>query len=235
MKTEQTLVQTTRTEMKNILLDVNTSQFVSFISKTPQKMNDYLDYWLIQENGKKKKNPNPTSNPFQNSGIYSKQYKIDIVIGFNNYEELVINRLRKEGKTEEEVQNFVNRHEIKRTEKITQMRENGKTEEEITEEMNKPQKENWWNVLSNSLCTDKRTESKFYLRYQFTEKSHSKDTEYTHNDNPIERQMFRDYLTKKNTDSYESQGLDKPLNIQMCDLSNIIELTMNGTKYILTD
>ena len=220
--------------MKNILLENNTNQFISMVSKTPQKMNDYLDYWLIQENGKRKKNPNPTPNPF-NSGIYKEQYKIDVLTGFGDYDKIIINRLRKEGKTEEEVQNFVNRHEIKRTEKINRLRTEGKTEEEITEEMNRPQKENWWRVLSNSLCTDRRTESKFYLRYVYTERTHSHPDKFTFEGNEVERGVFEGYLTKKNTDSYSSQGLDHTFNIQMVDLDHIVELTMNGTKYILTN
>ena len=201
MKTEQTLVQVSRTEMKNILSEVNTSQFISFESKTPQKMNKWLNYWLEVE-GSRKKNPNPTPNPFMDFGIYNRQVKIDIVIGFD-YEDSVNGRRVKEYKTPD----F----------------ESGQG------------KEPWFNLVSKSLVTDKRTESKFYLRYQFTDRSHMKENEYSHDGNPIERQMFQDYLVKKNTESYSNQGLDNTLNFQVCDLKHIISITMNHHKYILTD
>ena len=233
MKT-QTTVRISRIEMKNILSENNTNQFISHISKTPQKMNNFLDYWLIV-NDKKKKNPNPTINPFIESGIYKEQYKIDVLTGFGDYDKIIVNRLKKEGKTEEEVQNFVNRHEIKRNEKIEQMRESGKTEVEIQEYLNRPQKESWWRNVSNSLVTDRRTETKFYLRYIYTERTHSHKDKFTFEGNEVEREIFEGYLTKKKTESYSSQGLDHTFNIQFCDLENIVEMTMNGTKYILTN
>jgi hypothetical protein len=198
---KQTLVQISRTEMKNILSEVNTSQFISFESKTPQKMNKFLDYWLEVE-GSKRKNSNPTPNPFMEGGIYNRQHKIDIVTGFD-YERSVNGRREKEGKESD----FVSGEG----------------------------KEPWFNVISKGLVTDKRTESKFYLRYQFTDRSHMKENEFTHNDNPIEKQMFEDYLVKKNTDSYSNQGLDNPLNFQVCDLKHILTITMNHVKYVLTD
>ena len=213
MKTKQTLVQISRTEMKNILSEVNIPQFISFESKTPQKMNKWLDYWLMVE-GSKKKNPNPTPNPFMDNGIYNRQVKIDIVTGFD-YEDSVNGRREKEGIETP----FVGGYKP--------------TFDEDGEE--KPQREVWFNMISKGLVTDKRTESKFYLRYQFTERSHMKENDYTHNDNPIEKQMFEDYLVKKNTDSYSNQGLDNTLNFQVCDLRNILTITMNHHKYLLTD
>lgn len=230
----QSIVRISRIEMKSILEENNTNQFISFVSKTPQDMNKFLDYWLIIE-GSKKKNPNPTMNPFLDGGILKEQYKIDVLTGFGDYENIIVNRLRKEGKTEQDVQNFLNRHEIKRDRTIVEMREGGSTEVEIQEFLNRPPRENWWNVISNSLVTDKKTESKFYLRYVYTERTHSHPDTFTHNGNVVERGIFEDYLTKKNTDSYSSQGLDHTFNIQFCDLDNIIELTMNGTKYVLTN
>jgi len=235
MTTKQTtIVRTSREEMKNILSENNTNQFISMVSKTPQDMNKFLDYWLIIE-GSKRKNPNPTINPYMESGIYKEQYKIDVLTGFGDYENIIVNRLRKEGKTEEEVQNFINRHEIKRTETIQRMREEGKTEEEIQEYLDRPQRENWWRQISNSLVTDTKTERKFYLRYVYTERTHSHPDTFTFEGNEVEREVFEGFLTKKNTEGYSSQGLDHTFNIQFCDLDNIVELTMNGTKYILTN
>jgi len=197
----QTQVQVTREEMKNILSDVNSPQFISMVTNVPQKMNKWLDYWLI-ENGSKRKNPNPTPNPYTDGSIIQHMKKIDIVIGFD-YEDSVNGRRKKEGK-EEDFQSGQGR-------------------------------EVWFNVISKSLVTDKRTESKFYIRYQFTDRSHSDTPEYFHNGNPIEKQLFEDFLVKKNTDSYSNQGLDNTLNFQVCDLRNVEVITMNHTEYTLID
>lgn len=222
--------------MKSILEENNTNQFISVVSKTPQNMNKWLDYWLMVE-GSKKKNPNPTLNPFLESGIYKEQYKIDVLTGFGDYDNIIINRLRKEGKSEEVIQNFINRHEIKKEERrISLMEKNPEwSDDEVEEYMENNKKEVWWTPISNSLVTDKKTESKFYLRYVYTERTHSHPDTFTFEGNEVERGIFEDYLTKKYTDSYSSQGLDHTFNIQMCDLDHIVELTMNGTKYILTN
>ena len=53
-----------RTELKNILSGVNHPDMVSYTSLTPEDLNQYLDYWLTNDEGKKKKNPNPTRNPY---------------------------------------------------------------------------------------------------------------------------------------------------------------------------
>jgi len=225
MKQEQTLVQISRDEMKDILSDVNTNQFISFESKTPQNMNKWLDYWLMIE-GSKKKNPNPTPNPFLESGIYNRQVKIDILTGFD-YDNSVDGRRKKEGIEEPFEGGF--------KKQIVSKDENGEVIKDENGNVIMKDREQWFNVISKGLVTDKRTESKFYLRYQFTEKSHMKENEYTHNGNPVERQIFEDYLVKKNTDSYSNQGLDNPLNFQVCDLRHILTITMNHHKYILTD
>ena len=213
MKTqEQVLTQVSRTEMKNILSEVNIPQFISFESKTPQKMNKWLDYWIMIE-GSKKKNPNPTPNPYMESGIVNHQVKIDIQTGFD-YVNSVNGRREKEGKETD----FVGGYTPK-----------------VDEDGNDITREVWFNIISKGLVTDKRTESKFYLRYQYTERSHSKDNDYIFEGNSIDKLIFQDYLVKKNTDSYSNQGLDHTLNFQVCDLRNIISITMNHVKYLLTD
>ena len=45
----------TRTQLRNMLSVVNNPDMISFVSRTPEKMNQYLDYWLIGEGGKKTK------------------------------------------------------------------------------------------------------------------------------------------------------------------------------------
>jgi hypothetical protein len=198
---KQTQVQVTREEMKNILSEVNTPQFISMVTNVPQKMNKWLDYWLEVE-GSRKKNPNPTPNPYTDGSIIQHMKKIDIVIGFD-YEKSVNGRREKEGKE--------------------------------TDFVSGEGREPWFNMISKSIVTDKRTESKFYIRYQFTDRSHSDTPEYFHNGNPIEKHLFEDFLVKKNTDSYSNQGLDNTLNFQVCDLRHIEVITMNHTEYTLID
>ena len=50
----QSIVTVSRNEMKTILEENNTNQFISFISKTPQKMNKWLDYFIMIDGNKKK-------------------------------------------------------------------------------------------------------------------------------------------------------------------------------------
>jgi hypothetical protein len=200
--------------MKEILSNVNFPDMISFISKVPVKMNQYLDYWITDENGKKSKNPNPTVNPFLESGIINHSKKFKIITGFD-YVNSVNNRLKKEGKE----QNFVGGFQ-------PTVNENG--------EVVPSEREVWFEMISKGLVTDRKTHSKFYLRYQFLKDSVT-DSEYLYNGNPILKQLFESYMTKKVEDSYSNQGLDETLNFQVCDLNNITEISMGGEKYQLVD
>jgi hypothetical protein len=191
----------TRSNLRTILSEVNNPDFISFVSRTPEKMNGFLDYWLVDENGKKTKNPNPTPNPFFESGVYNLSRKYKIVTGFD-YEKSINRRLEKEGKES----NFVSGEG----------------------------REVWFDVISKGLVTDKKTRSKFYLRYQFLKDSTIGKPEYLYNGNPIEKQMFESFLTKK-SEGYQNQGLDDTLNFQVCDLNNILFLSMGGEVYELID
>ena len=201
MSRTQTQVQVTREEMKNILSDVNSPQFISMVTNVPQKMNKWLNYWLVDGNGKKSKNPNPTPNPYMENGILNHSKKYKIITGFD-YENSVNSRRKKEGKEE----NFVSGQG----------------------------REVWFDVVSKGLVTDKKTGNKFYLRYQYQDDSTIGTPEYLHNGNPIEKQLFQDFLVKR-SNSYSNQGLDNTLNFQVCDLNNIISISMNHYKYILTN
>jgi len=191
----------TRSNLRVILEGVNNPDFISFVSHTPEKMNGFLDYWLVGDNGKKTKNPNPTPNPFFESGVYNLSRKYKIVTGFD-YEKSINRRLEKEGKES----NFVSGEG----------------------------REVWFDVISKGLVTDKKTRSKFYLRYQFLKDSTIGKPEYLYNGNPIEKQMFESFLTKK-SEGYQNQGLDDTLNFQVCDLNNILFLSMGGEVYELID
>ena len=96
MLQEKTLVLINTTELKSILLDFKGVTMSSMISLTPLEMKKFDEYWLVDENGKKKKNPNMVENPyFDKIFTYSERYKI--VIGFDDYEDLVNKRRKNEG------------------------------------------------------------------------------------------------------------------------------------------
>ena len=214
----------TRSNVRTILSEVNNPDMISFVSRTPEKMNQYLDYWLIGDNGKKTKNPNPTPNPFFEGGVYNLSRKYKIVTGFD-YEKSINRRLEKEGK-EGSFEGGYKPTPMLNKDGQPMMDENGQP-------MMK-QREVWFDILSKGLVTDKKTHSKFYLRYQFLKDSTIGQPEYFHNGNTIEKQMFESYLTKK-SEGYQNQGLDDTLNFQVCDLNNLLFLSMGGEVYELID
>lgn len=91
--------------------------------------------------------------------------------------------------------------------------------------------ENWFEPISKSLVTDKKTHSKFYYRYQYTDNS-TVWKEYYYNGDVVEEELFKSYMTEKKN-SYDKQGLEKPLKFQVCDLNNLVTLSMGGEVYRL--
>ena len=201
----------TRSQLVDILSEVNNPDMISFISKTPEKMNQYLDYWLIDENGKKTKNPNPTVNPFFENGIYNLSRKYKIITGFD-YVKSIIRRLEKEGKEGKFIGGY----------KPTVNEETGEVK----------QREVWFDMISKGLVTDKKTHSKFYLRYQFLKDSTIGQPEYLYNGSPIMREIFESYLTQR-SNNYSNQGLDDTLNFQLVDINNLVTISMGGEVYDL--
>ncbi len=176
-----------------ILSNVDNPTMTSFRSKVPVQMNQYLDYWIINDEGKKKKNPNPTRNPYYDEGIINHSRKYKIVTGFD-YEKSVNRRLDNEGK-----------------------------------ESDFESQENWFEVVSKGLVTDKKTHTKLYFRYQYQDDSII-EQEYLFQNDLIGRELFEQYQKEKS--NYENQGLDNPLKFQVCNLDNILEISIGGTKYV---
>jgi hypothetical protein len=94
MKDLQTI---TRNEFIKLLEDINTPTWVSMLTDTSVKMNKYKDYWLINDEGKRKKNPNSIINPYYESGIRNVSRKYKILTGFD-YQKSITDREKKEGK-----------------------------------------------------------------------------------------------------------------------------------------
>ena len=89
---------------------------------------------------------------------------------------------------------------------------------------------NWFDVISKGLVQNKKDLSKYYFRYQY-QKDSTTEQEYLFNGNPIEKQLFESYMKQKG--NYENQGLDNPLMFQVVSVDNVLELTMNGTRYTI--
>lgn len=226
----------TRSNLRTILEGVNNPDMISFVSKTPEKMNQYLDYWVFDGDGKKRKNPNPTPNPFYDGGVYNLSRKYMIVTGFD-YEKSVNRRLVKEGKEPNFVGGFSEENKMVK-DWYTYTDDKGVSHKTYRKDVNgEPilvEREVWFDVISKGLVTDKKTHSKFYLRYEYCPKSTIGQPEYFHNGNLVEKQMFESFLTKK-SEGYSNQGLDEPLPFQVCDLNNILFLSMGGEVYELID
>jgi hypothetical protein len=190
----------TRNQMRVILSGVNNPDMISFISNVPIDMNQYLDYWITDENGKKHKNPNPTPNPYFEMGIKKLTRKYKIITGFD-YIKSVNRRLEKEGKTPD----FVG-----------------------------SDREVWFDIISKGLVTDKKTHTKYYLRYQYCKDSVIGEPEYNFNGDVIEKRLFESYM-KQSGNFYDNQNLDNPLMFQVCDLNNITDISMGNEHYHLVD
>ena len=175
-----------------VLSVVNNPTFSSFVSKVKVKMNQYLDYWVINEEGKKKKNPNPTRNPYYDEGIINHSRKVQINTGFD-YVKSVNRRLENEGK-----------------------------------ESDFEGQDNWFEVISKGLVTDKSTRTKLYFRYQYLNTS-TQDQEFLFQGNQIEKTLFESFMSEST--KYENQGFYNPLQFQVCDLNNILKITIGGTTY----
>jgi hypothetical protein len=145
-------------------------------------------------------------------GIFNLSRKYKIITGFD-----YINSVNNRRKREDKPMDFVGGY----TPKI----------DDVTGEVT--QREVWFDIISKGLVTDKKTHSKYYLRYQFLEDS-TISSEHRFNGDPIEKRLFESYLTKK-SESYKNQGLDTELMFQVCDLDNILEISMGNEHYTLVD
>ncbi len=106
---------------------------------------------------------------------------------------------------------------------------NGRREKE-DKEPDFIQQDNWFEVISKGLVTDKKTQSKFYIRYQYLNDSIT-EQEYSFEGNQIERTLFESYMRERST--YSNQGLDNPLQFQVCNIDNLLEIAINGNVYKL--
>jgi hypothetical protein len=67
-----------------------------------------------------------------------------------------------------------------------------------------------------------------YFRYQYL-KTSTQEQEFLFQGNQIEKTLFESFISEKS--NYENQGLDNPLQFQVCDLNNILKITIGGTTY----
>lgn len=87
----------------------------------------------------------------------------------------------------------------------------------------------WFIHISNCLVRHKEDESKFYFMYLRCHRS-MLEHRYLYQNNPIEKQLFEDYLTKNNN-PYGNQGLgDDSVPVEVVSLENIKTLHINGDR-----
>lgn len=67
--------------------------------------------------------------------------------------------------------------------------------------------------------------NRYYLKYEWFDQVPPK-SEYFHNGNPIDKKLFESWLIV-------SSG--SPLNYQVVNLDNLMEISINGNRYKLTD
>ena len=106
---------------------------------------------------------------------------------------------------------------------------NGRRENE-GKETDFVQKDNWFEVISKSLVVNKNDNTKYYIRYQYQNDS-ILEQEYIFDGNLIEKQLFESYLRERS--KYENQGLDNPLQFQVCSLDNLLQISINNEMYVL--
>jgi hypothetical protein len=111
---------------------------------------------------------------------------------------------------------------------------NNRLEREGKEQTFESDRPKWFEVISKGLVTDRKTHSKFYLRYQYQDDSTIGTSEHFFGGDTIQKDMFESYLVKKDYENqYSNQGLDNTLNFQVCDLNNILYLSIGGVHYRL--
>ena len=73
----------------------------------------------------------------------------------------------------------------------------------------------------------------FYLQMERFEEVKPIETEYIHNDNPIDKMLFEDFMVKSSPSQKQQQ--DKKVMVLSPKIDNIKELSLNGIRYIVTE
>ena len=73
----------------------------------------------------------------------------------------------------------------------------------------------------------------YYLMYEYFENTNVKVLDYKFNGDSIAKQLFEAYIKKASTTSRQPQ--ERKVNVKTLKLSNIKEISLNGTKYVIED
>lgn len=92
-------------------------------------------------------------------------------------------------------------------------------------------KNNVGDHVTKSLLYNSNTE-KYYLQYERFDNSPI-DTLYTFKGLPIDKAQFERFIS--GSTSYENQGLTKTVKVQSVTTSNILSITVDGTRYNVVD
>jgi hypothetical protein len=183
----------------------------SFRSVTTVKMNQYLDYWLINDKtGKRTKNPNPTLNPYYDK-VICVAWRKDILINFD-YQKAINNRLEKEGKTAD-FQASKNWFQHVGDSKIV-----------VEHKTDTSKKYLAYQYVLRTATQDEQT--------QITDSKHKvsrSEYEYYFEGKPIDKETILQYM--KEPSSYDNQGLENTLNFQVMAIEHIKFISLNGETY----
>jgi hypothetical protein len=85
--------------------------------------------------------------------------------------------------------------------------------------------------ISKCLLTDKVTETKTYVMLEFFVESPIKSkTTYFHNGNELDKKFLEKWIKFTET-NYDNQGTDKPIRPITLDISNILQVNVDGVIY----
>ena len=90
----------------------------------------------------------------------------------------------------------------------------------------------WFDMVSKSLVVDKKTHSKYYIRYQYTETSIT-TFKYIHRGNEIDKVLFEQFLKDKTDYSLYQGNLNNPLRFQVMNVQHILEVNILGNRFVV--
>jgi len=98
----------------------------------------------------------------------------------------------------------------------------------------KAEKPNGKTHISKCVLVSDSDANVYYLMYEYFDGTNVKVLDYKYNGDSIAKNLFEAYIKKASTTS-SRQPQERKVNVKTLKLSNIKELSLNGTKYIIED
>lgn len=104
--------------------------------------------------------------------------------------------------------------------------------------------ESKYNSINPYICTDKKTNTKLYIRTQIVKKEFIDDngkiiykskitSNYMLDGNEINFSLIKPFFPPKKSGKETKQNLENPLDVRIFNLENVLNITINKTKYVL--